>query len=85
MKVPAGRPSQGHGLVKDSVAHLPMERFLGPDVDLDLKQLLEISEWSSRLRPGSQATSTSRSLLSFGFITGHGTYHAQIVGAMLLG
>jgi hypothetical protein len=74
--------------VKDSVAYVPMERFLGPDVDLDPKQLLEIlnqpgmvQQTPARL-PGDQQIEVAARI---GVATGHGAEHAQVVGAVPFG
>ena len=64
-----------------------MERFLGPDVDLDPKQFLEIlnqpgmvQQTSARL-PGDQQVEVAARI---GVATGHGAEHTQVVGAVPL-
>jgi hypothetical protein len=78
----AGHPSQDHCLAKDSVAHVPMKRLLGPHMDLDPEQLLQvlnqpgmIQQTPARL-PRYQQIEVAALV---GFASGHGAEHAQVV------
>lgn len=83
-----GHPSQRSSLAKDPVAHVPVKRFLSPDVDSHSEQLLEIfdepsviHQASARL-PGHQQIEVA---ILIGFTTGHRAEHTQAVGTALPG
>ena len=77
--------SQPRCLAKDSVAHIPMQRLPGPDMDLDPEQLLQVLNQPGMIQqtpawlPRYQQIEVAALV---GLASGNGAEYTQIVGAM---